>query len=137
MIQGFLFDFDNTIYNYDLANKAGLEKIFNYLHSTFDIKLNIISDAYNKINHNIKSSNNYANKFNKSIYFKQLIEELGISLSNLDMVLDIYNNEFNNNLTLFNGILELFELLKKNNIKIGIISNNIFSQQYLKLIKLN
>lgn len=137
MIQGFLFDFDNTIYDYDLANKAGLDKIFNYLHLIFKIDLNIISNTFNKINHNIKSSNNYAIKFNKSIYFKQLLEEIGIGLSNLDIVLDIYNNEFNNNLTLFNGILELFELLKKNNIKIGIISNNIFSQQYLKLVKLN
>ena len=98
MIQGFLFDFDNTIYDYDLANKAGLDKIFNYLHLTFKIDLNIISNTFNKINHNIKSSNNYAIKFNKSIYFKQLLEEIGIGLSNLDIVLDIYNNEFNNNL---------------------------------------
>lgn len=137
MIQGFLFDFDNTIYDYDKPNNAGLEKIIDFIHNYFNISKDIINLKYKKINLNIKNSNNYSNKFNKSIYFKQLLEELNISLLNLDKILEIYNNEFNSNMYLFEGIIELFELLKNKNIKIGIISNNIFYQQYIKLQKLD
>ena len=136
MIQGVIFDFDNTIYNYDICNKKGLENIYNYIKLKYSIDINYIENIYNKININIKNSNNYANKFNKSIYFKQLLEYLFIELKELDKILNLYEDGFNSKIELYPGITEFISMLKKMNIKIGMLSNNLFLQQYSKLFKL-
>ena len=135
MILGIIFDFDDTLYDYELINKIALNKLFNELSSDNSLNINDIENLYKKINSDIKSSNNSNNKFNKIIYIKQILEELKISLIFLDKYLDIYQNEFNNNFHLYEGVLTLFKFLKKNNIKIGICSNNIFIQQYDNLKK--
>ena len=137
MIQGVIFDFDNTIYDYDICNNLSLYKVFNYIKENFN-KENV-SNNYDKINKDIKEGNNYNNKFNKSIYFKKLLENLNISLENLDKILEMYNEEFNKNMLKYvnPGLEDLLKLLKRDNIKIAILSNNIFGQQYDKLVKLD
>ena len=72
MIDTVIFDFDNTIYNYDKSNNNALEYLFISISSDFNINVNIINKLYNEINKNIKSSNNSSNKFNKIIYIKQI-----------------------------------------------------------------
>ena len=137
MIQGVIFDFDNTIYNYDICNEFGLKKIFNYLSLKYSLDYTSIENTYNNINQIIKNSNNYANKFNKAIYFKQLIEKLSLNLEEIQNLLNLYDTEFNSKINIFNGFIEFILMLKKNNIKIGLLSNNLFLQQYTKLLKLN
>lgn len=133
MILGIIFDFDNTLYDYELINKNALNKLFNQLSFDNNLNINNIYFLYKKINSDIKSFNNSNNKFNKIIYIKRLLEELKISLLFLDKYLKVYYDEFNNQFKIYEGVLDLFNLLKKNNIKIAICSNNIFSQQYDKL----
>ena len=137
MINTVIFDFDNTIYDYDKSNNKALEYLFNSISSDFNIDINIIKKLYYEINKNIKSSNNSSNKFNKIIYIKQLFESLNINLINIDKYLNIYNTHFDNNLELYEEVLEIIILFKEHNIKIGLLSNNIFEQQYKKLKKLN
>jgi len=137
MIQGIIFDFDGTLYDYDLSNKNALISVFNFIEKNFNIQKNIIQNKYDIINKSIKESNNYSNKFNKNIYFKLLLEQLSISLDNLINIIDIYNNEFNNNLVLFDNVIDFFKFIKDSNIKIAILSNNNFKQQYDKLVKLD
>ena len=72
MIDTVIFDFDNTIYDYDKSNNKALEYLFNSISSDFNIDINIIKKLYYEINKNIKSSNNSSNKFNKIIYIKQI-----------------------------------------------------------------
>jgi len=134
MINSIIFDFDNTLYDYDICNNSALDKLFNSLSYDFNIDINIIKQSYNLINKNIKLSNNYSNKFNKIIYIKQLFESLSVSPKFIDKYLDLYNNEFNIFFKLYDNVIELFKFLKNNNIKIGILSNNIFHQQYNKLL---
>lgn len=136
MIQGVIFDFDNTLYNYDLCNTRALEKVFDNLTNFVQDK-DVIVKEYQKLNSGIKNSNTYSNKFNKSIYFKKLFENLDIDIVQLDITLKIYEQEFILNLKLFDGVKELLDLLVKNKIKIFLASNNVFSQQYLKLKELN
>ena len=133
MILAIIFDFDNTLYDYDFSNNMALNKLFNTLSINFNINKNIIKDKYNNINKYIKNSNNTNNKFNKAIYIKELFEELGCSLLLLDEYIQIYNTEFNNTFKIYNSVLSLFQSLKKKGIKIGICSNNLFVQQYDKL----
>jgi HAD superfamily hydrolase (TIGR01549 family) len=137
MILGIIFDFDNTIYDYDYCNKIALNTLFSEISSNFNKDINIIKTNYEYLNKSIKISNNTSSKFNKIIYIKNLFEYLNISLNELDKYLKIYNNSFNNNLKLYDGIEELLKLFKKNNIKIGLLSNNNFNQQYEKLKILN
>ena len=137
MISGVIFDFDNTIYDYDICNKKSLLKVFSFIEENF--KKEDVKEIYEKINIEIKQSNNYCNKFNKNIYFKQLLENFNIPLNELDNILKIYNDEFDGNLlgSLYPNIEDLLKFLKQDNIKIAILSNNNFKQQYDKLVKLN
>ena len=137
MIEGIIFDFDGTLYDYNLCNQTALKLVFDFIENNFNLAKDVIETKYNKINKLIKESNNNNNKFNKNIYFKQLLEELNLPLKNLDNILELYNNEFNNNLKLFDNFLEFIKYIKESNIKIGILSNNNFKQQYDKLNKLN
>jgi putative hydrolase of the HAD superfamily len=137
MILGVIFDFDNTIYDYDYCNTIGLNNLFLELSLNFNKDVDLIKTTYNNINKNIKLSNNSSSKFNKCHYIKKLFENLNISLNELDKYLKIYNNSFNYNLKLYDKIEELLILLKKHKIKIGLLSNNIFYQQYEKLKILN
>ena len=108
-----------------LLIKLALNKLFE--------ELSLKNDLYDKINSNIKNSNNTNNKFNKIIYIKKLLEELNISLIYLEKYLKIYQDEFNKNFKLYENVIDLFKNLKSKNIKIAICSNNIFIQQYEKL----
>ena len=135
MILGIIFDFDNTLYNYELANQTALNKLFVQLSLKNNLTIDQIEILYKKINSNIKNSNNTNNKFNKIIYIKRLLEELNVSLTFLNTYLDIYEYEFMNNFALYDNVLDLFNYLKTKNIKIAICSNNIFIQQYDKLKK--
>ena len=137
MISGVIFDFDNTIYDYDICNNNSLSKIFTYIEENF--KKDNVKEVYEKINIDIKQANNSSNKFNKNIYFKRLLENLNIPLNKLDIILQIYNDEFDDNLltSIYPNIEDLLKFLKQDNIKIGILSNNNFKQQYDKLVKLN
>lgn len=57
MILGILFDFDNTLYDYDLINKIALNKLFDELVLNNNLNKNYIENLYQKINNNIKNSN--------------------------------------------------------------------------------
>ena len=133
MILGIIFDFDDTLYNYNLCNKNALNKLFQSISIDNNLDINIIKELYNNININIKHSNNSNNKFNKSIYIKNILEKLNLSLNLFNKYLNIYQDSFNENFELYNNVLNLFKYLKSKNIKIGICTNNIFIQQYDKL----
>jgi putative hydrolase of the HAD superfamily len=137
MIQGVIFDFDNTLYDYDVNNKRALDKLFHELNKKSSIPLHDIICAYDKINKNIKGSNNPSNKFNKAIYVKKLLEEFNIQLLHLDYYLQIYHKSFFDELVLYSGVVEFLVFLKSKNIKISLVSNNQFYQQYEKLRELN
>ena len=137
MILGVIFDFDGTLYDYDLCNTNGLNGVFNFLNINYEVNKDNVKQIYNKITKEIKVSNNCNNKFNKSIYFKILIEKLNLPIELIDDIIKIYNDEFNLSLKLFDNIIELFDILKNSKIKIGLLSNNNFKQQYDKLIRLN
>ena len=146
MILGVIFDFDNTIYDYNICNKNSLSKVFIHIEENF--KKENVKDVYEKINIDIKQSNNYCNKFNKNIYFKRLLESLNIPFDKLDCILQIYNNEFDKNLLVsiypniedLKPIVSLFSTSlvdEKNKVKIpirGVSINKEFLDSLGKLI---
>lgn len=137
MFEAIIFDFDNTLYDYDNINNISLIFLFNELSKELNLSIEYIKNIYNDLNSNIKLSNNSSNKFNKSIYIKLLLENLNIHISNFEKYLILYNDVFFKHFCLFDGVIDVFKLLKSKNIKIVILSNNIFVQQYQKLSKSN
>jgi len=137
MIEGVIFDFDNTIYDYNKINNLCLDILFKKFKENHNISIDRIQNIYNKINKDIKQSNNYSNKFNKAIYIKYLLENLNISYTYFNSYLEIYNDTFIDNIKIFDNFEKLLILLKNHNIKIGLHTNNIFIQQINKLDKLN
>lgn len=133
MIKGVIFDFDNTLYNYEYANNKALNELILKLSIDYNISYDFIKNTYNQINNKIKISNNCSNKFNKHIYIKNLLEKININIVNINKYIEIYNNEFNISFKIYDHVIDIFKLLKNKNIKIGILSNNIFHQQYEKL----
>ena len=134
MIKGVIFDFDNTLYDYENANKKALAKLFALIANEFNIDADNI---YRRITQQIKSENNSANKFNKAIYMKRLVEVLKLPLSNIRRFLDCYNNAFSECQVLNAGVKELLQYLTSRKIKIAILSNNVFLQQYEKLERMD
>lgn len=137
MILGAIFDFDDTLYNYTFANDIAINKLIEKISIENNIPQTIIKSTFESIVSLIKQSNNYANKFNKNIYIKKLFEQLRINYLKLDEYIQFYNEIFESNMSIYDHVIDLLNLLKKKNIKIGLLSNNKFDQQYRKLQKLN
>jgi FMN phosphatase YigB (HAD superfamily)/ribulose-5-phosphate 4-epimerase/fuculose-1-phosphate aldolase len=138
MIEGILFDMDGTLYDYDKTNTLTLESLFTHITQEHNkLTYHTIKETFTSITKNIKSSCNYACKFNKSIYIKQLVETLQLPLTYIDKYIHLYNTIFSEHLSLYTGVIELFQYLYTKKIKIGIISNNKFEQQYQKLVDLD
>lgn len=133
MIKAVIFDFDDTLYDYTTTNNYALNNLFKMMETHSKIRCEVIRKAYEKINNTIKNSNNPVNKFNKSIYIKRLVEELKIPLHNISVYLQKYNDEFFEKIELYQGVLNFFSFLKEQNIKIAILSNNHFLQQWNKI----
>jgi len=137
MIQGVIFDFDGTLYDYNKCNNQALDILFKKIAFDYSLEQEKIQQVYSKINLTIKQSNNCSNKFNKIIYIKQLCEILNINLYKIEEYINLYNQTFNQSIQLYQGIKDLFILLKTYGIKIGVLTNNKFDQQFIKLVQVD
>ncbi len=135
MIQAVIFDLDDTIWNYTEADKFACMSVFNMMRNIMKEEYPDLDVLYKKNVIDLKSSNNINNKHNKMIYFKRMFEQLNIPLQYLSNIMEEYKTNFESKLFPFEGIFELFSLLKQNNIKIGVLSNNHLQEQYSRLEK--
>lgn len=133
MIQGVVFDFDGTLYNYDKCNSKALDILFEKIALDNNLDIVNIKQTYMQINHAIKQSNNCSNKFNKIIYIKQLCEKLNVQLYKIEEYVNLYNQIFSSTIKLYDGVKDLFSILKTYRVKIGVLTNNKFDQQFVKL----
>jgi FMN phosphatase YigB (HAD superfamily) len=49
MLNAIIFDFDNTLYDYDLCNTSALDLLFLEISNYHDISIDIIRDSYKLI----------------------------------------------------------------------------------------
>ncbi len=139
MFKYIIFDLDNTLYNYDSAHKIALTHIFNIIHYQTNISLILIKETYEEINKVIKLNLlNTSSCHSRILYFKKLIYNLNLQeLFTANTLNDIYWDWFINNMKINENIIELLDLYKNNDIKLGIITNFTLEYQYKKLEKLN
>ena len=138
MFNHFIFDLDNTLYDYNLCNDYGFNEAFQYLSLKYNISIISIKNEFNKIKkkyHNIVF--HQASSHNKCIQFKKLCECLDLPIEESCNLYDLYIEEFNHHLALFDGVEDFLILCQKNNINCYILTNNIYYEQIKRLKKLN
>ena len=66
MFDYLIFDIDNTIFNYDLANEISLNYTFNSLSKRENLNINLVTDCYKNIKNIFKNEcSNTAQSHNK------------------------------------------------------------------------
>ncbi len=136
--KGIIFDLDDTLYDYKKCNEYAIEKVINYIINHNDKYKNYqyILDVYNKISIHLKDElKNTASSHNKSIYFKQLIEELKLNYSYFQTLNNLYWTNFYNSMVCFEGVKDFIIWNKINGIKIGILTDYETEYQIMKLEK--
>lgn len=133
MIKGIIFDFDDTLYNYNEANNFATESLYEVVSTKHNIDKQLVINTFAEVSSSNRVKNNTSTKFNKSIYIKQLVERLKLPLKFIPLYLQLYNDCFFEMFKLFDGVEDLFIWLKEKNIKIGILTNNVFIQQLEKM----
>lgn len=129
-----LLDLDDTLYDYSYCHKKSIELVFNILSKHSNKSLETINEVYNLINENLKKEiGSTASSHNKTIYFKHLIEKLNIDLSLLITCEKEYWDTFYTNMKCYDGVLEFIKWIKKQNIKIAIITDYETEYQIKKL----
>jgi FMN phosphatase YigB (HAD superfamily) len=137
--KGIIFDLDDTLYDYKTCNDIAIEKVINYIihHNDKHKNREYILNIYNKISIHLKHElKNTASSHNKSIYFKQLIEELKLNYSYLQILHNLYWTNFYNNMVCFEGVKDFISWNKINGIQIGILTDYETEYQIIKLEKL-
>jgi HAD superfamily hydrolase (TIGR01549 family) len=133
-----IFDLDNTLYNYHHCHKTSISKAFNWLAIKYKINSNDFEEIFNNISSSLKNELlNTASSHNKSIYFKQLLENFNVDLSGLVEINEVYWSTFFDTMICFDGLKEFITWNKSLGIKIGILTDYETEFQIQKLDKLN
>ena len=134
---GIIFDLDNTLYDYDICHKYALNKAIYYLLEYCRNDYEYINNLYLIIANRLKNElGNTAASHNKTIYFKQLIEELKLKYSLVTLITETYWNTFYNKMECFEGVKEFIEWNKLIGKKIGILTDYQTEYQIIKLKRL-
>lgn len=133
-----ILDLDNTLYNYDYCNNLANNKIFEYIKNKYNFEINYINSKYCEINKSLKYElNTTASSHNRNIYIKQLCEVLKIPYNEVFIINKIYWDTFFFYIKPYESVTEFIKFNKKNNIKIGILTDFELEYQILKLQNLN
>lgn len=138
MFKAGIFDLDDTLYNYKNVNEIALDELRKYTCSTLNISGKLFDEAFKYGRNSTKEGlEEYAAGHNRMIYCQKTLEFLGINpiLYSLEMY-EVYWNTILENMKLNEGVLELFEYLKENKIKIAICTDLTTNIQHRKLRKL-
>jgi len=128
----FLFDADNTLFNYDMAEENALKIMFKYCCFNYTDNIHF---KYRKINSQVWESfeNKEITKDElQTIRFKRLFDEINV---NYDPIIfnQKYLYELGKGSFLINGALEICKNIISNYKKIYIVTNGILSTQKSKI----
>lgn len=131
-----LFDTDNTLYNYEPANKKAIKAVGNKINKLLGINQIEFNQKYKQAKLEIKAQlGKTASSHSRLLYFQRLLEILGLK-AQLLIALDLeqtFWRTFLDNAPLFSGVREIFSELKKENIPIGIVTDLTSHIQLRKL----
>lgn len=138
MIKVAIFDLDDTLYNYEQINKLAINRLCEYTCNILKISEQEFREAFEYGRKATKEGlDDCAAQHNRMLYCQKALEYLKVkpALYALEMY-DMYWNTMLENMTLNEGVIELFELLKERDIKIGICTDLTVHIQHRKIRKL-
>jgi len=131
-----LFDTDNTLYEYEPANSKAVKAVANKIKNLIGISEKRFFEKYIQAKNEIKMQlGKTASSHSRLLYFQRLLEILGFK-SQLLIALDLeqtFWRTFLENAPLFDGVKELFFMLKKEKIPIAIVTDLTSHIQLRKL----
>ena len=131
-----LFDTDNTLYEYEPANKKATDAVGEKIKNLIGINKDEFKKKYNQAKLEIKEQlGKTASSHSRLLYFQRLLEILGFK-AQLLIALDLeqtFWRTFLDNAPLFNGVREIFHTLKNKNVPIGIVTDLTSHIQLRKL----
>ena len=131
-----LFDTDNTLYEYEPANKAALNAACSKAINLLGISREDFKTSYSQARKDIKRNlGNTASSHSRLLYFQRMIELLGFN-AQLLMALDLeqtFWRTFLANAPLFPGVFEVLNLLRSYSIPIGVVTDLTSHIQLRKL----
>ena len=135
-----IFDTDNTLYEYEPANKLALEAVALKVNNLLGINKESFINNYNVARNEVKKQlGNTASSHSRLLYFQKMLENLELK-AQLLIALDLeqtFWRTFLANAPLFPGVYELFEKLTFNNISIAILTDLTAQVQLRKLTYFN
>ena len=138
MFNYLLFDLDNTLYNYELCYKNALKHVIYYIHQKYNLNEYDLYTQFEKIKKIFQNTIiNNASSHNKCIQFKKLCEHFHLPLEEAICLYNLFIDEFDKNLVLYEIVEDFLHFCTSKNIKLYIVTNNLFYEQVCILKKLN
>lgn len=135
-----LFDTDNTLYNYEPANRKATNAIAKKIKNILDINKNEFLKNYMEARNEIKNElGPVAGSHSRLLYCQRLLEKLGFK-AQLMIALDLeetFWRTFLANAPLFPGVRLLLKNLQLNNVPIAIVTDLTAHTQLRKLTYFN
>jgi len=139
MKKAIMFDLDNTIYSFDNAEIEALKKVHKLFNKYQKISYIKFNELFKIVRTEIKREmSGSASAHSRMLYFQRLVEKTHANI-NLKLILklrELYWKEFLKNIKINKETKQTLEKLKKQGIKIAIVSNAPTQIQLEKLIKM-
>lgn len=138
MIKAVVFDLDDTLYEYEKLNEQAIHAVCQKYADILKISEESFREAFEWGKNKTKEMmHDCASRHNRMLYFQKVSEYL--KLNPIEYTLSMYETYWNymlEHMTLYPGVLELFDYLKREHIKIGICTDLTVHIQHRKLQKL-
>lgn len=132
-----LFDFDNTLYDYDLCHVPAVAEALRQLSSTFKVAHNSVQSAFESARQKVKAElGSTAAARNRLLYFHRTMEDLGFGpqVSEALRFENIYWEVYFSQMKVFPGAIDWIGHLKSMGVRIGLVTDQIAHIQFHKLL---
>lgn len=134
-----LFDLDNTLYDYEAPHEKALKAVYDILSKKISISFVKFKALYKMSKTEIhRELSGLASSHNRVLYFQRLIEKTHNTV-NPSLILKLYSTYWDallKNMELRKGVLETLKELKKQDLKIAIVSDLTTHIQLRKIHRL-
>lgn len=126
MYKALFFDLDNTLYDYDSADKLATQELYHEFNKDADISFEefkrVYTDSKNEVKRKLVGT---AASHERILYLQELVERFDKTFKS-NKIMNLYHAYWDTLIekaNLFDGVIETFEWLKSNHIKIAIVTN--------------
>ncbi|MBI2543307.1 MAG: HAD family hydrolase [Candidatus Aenigmarchaeota archaeon] len=138
-VKAVLIDLDNTLYEYEKCNKPAVDAVIEELSIETGKSKELVKQVFDESRKKVKVElGDVAASHSRFLYFQKTIEALKgkTDIQLTEQLHDLFWNVYFEQMELYDGVIDFFEYLKQNNIKIAIVSDLTVELQFKKLIEL-